>query len=116
MLKEMVERLEAEEGRIEIRGQVRVVDLGLVLPLTVSARPVLVDPSHLTIVEPRVLMMGRTFGAEQFNKLGGIPTFDLDTIATGDIFVRVSTLDLSDGHLRLQANAVINRLPQAALR
>lgn len=100
------------EGRVEIKGQMRVQGLGLVLPLAVSARPVLVDPSHFTIAEPRVVVMGRILGAEQFEKMGGIPVFDLDTLVTGDVRVRVSRFDLGGGRLRVQANAVISRLPR----
>lgn len=99
-------------GRVEVKGQVRVQGLGLVLPLAISARPVLLDPSHFTFAEPRVLMMGRTIGAEQFEKMGGIPVIDLDALATGDVRVRVTELDLDGGKLSLKANAVLSRIPR----
>jgi len=82
-----------------------------VLPLTVSARPVLVDPSHLAITEPRAYMMGRTIGPDQIR--GGLPIIDLDGLATGDLKLRVTTLDVAAGRLQLQAAATVIRIPTA---
>lgn len=53
----------ATGGRLEIEGQVRVQGLGLTPPVAVSARPVLIDPSRLTVAEPKIFVMGRTLDA-----------------------------------------------------
>jgi hypothetical protein len=99
------------DGRIEIKGQVQMPDMGIALPLTFSTRPVLVDPSHVTVAETRVVVMGRTISSEQIAARMPIPVIDLDAIATGDLRIRVSKLELAGGKLQLQANAIVTRIP-----
>ncbi|MBM3275961.1 MAG: LmeA family phospholipid-binding protein, partial [Candidatus Sericytochromatia bacterium] len=77
------------DGRLEVRASVQVADLGLVMPLTLSARPVLVDASHLAIADPKVAIMGRTLSLDRLAKGVPLPIIDLDGLATGDVRIRV---------------------------
>ncbi len=104
------------DGRVELKLQVQVAELGLVVPVTVSARPVLVDATHFTVAEPRVVAMGRVMGAEQLLRGAELPVIDLADLASGDVAVRVSTFDLTGGRIRLAGAATIRRLQTAALQ
>ncbi|MBM3269999.1 MAG: LmeA family phospholipid-binding protein [Candidatus Sericytochromatia bacterium] len=99
------------DGRIEVRAQVQVPDLGLAVPVAASARPILIDATHFTVAEPRVVAMGRVLGAEQLLRGAQMPIFDLADLASGDVAVRVANLEVSGGRLKVAGEATIRRLP-----
>lgn len=105
-------KLTLAAGRISFGGQIQIQELGLVVPVLASGRPILLPDDKLTIVEPSLSIMGRTMGPEQLaTRMGAMPVVDLAELASGDIRFHLSRLDIDGGRMHLEGAALVSRFP-----
>ncbi|MBI6546821.1 MAG: LmeA family phospholipid-binding protein [Cyanobacteria bacterium NC_groundwater_1444_Ag_S-0.65um_54_12] len=99
------------DGRIELTGQIRVAELGIVLPFVFGTRPTLLATNRLMIADTRIQVLGRNLASDE--SLGTLlPQFlDLGQIASDSVQLALMTLRITEGRIHLSGQAILWHLP-----